>query len=120
VKILVDMNLAPRWVRLFLERGVDAVHWKDTGPQDAPDIEIMEYAARNGYVILTRDLDFGAHLAAACVSRPSVVQIRIENVCPETLIVRVIDALSHYAAEVTQGALITVNPRKTRVTLLPL
>src|SRR5262249_6771498 len=46
------------------------------GLPDASDAELMQWAATNGYIVLTADLDFGAILAATRDARPSVVQIR--------------------------------------------
>jgi predicted nuclease of predicted toxin-antitoxin system len=31
MKLLVDMNLSPRWVNLLAEAGIDAVHWSALG-----------------------------------------------------------------------------------------
>lgn len=42
----------------------------------------MGFAARNEYVVVTHDMDFSAILAATHGEKPSVVQIRAENVSP--------------------------------------
>ena len=31
MKLLVDMNLAPLWVRVLAEAGFEATHWADLG-----------------------------------------------------------------------------------------
>ncbi len=49
----------------------------------APDREIIVHAREEGWVILTQDLDFGTILAVSNGERPSVVQIRSEDVSPE-------------------------------------
>lgn len=41
LKLLVDMNLTPEWVRTFQEQGWDAVHWSAFGDSRATDSEIM-------------------------------------------------------------------------------
>jgi predicted nuclease of predicted toxin-antitoxin system len=41
MKILVDMNLSPRWVELLAGAGLDATHWSTIGEPHAPDSEIM-------------------------------------------------------------------------------
>jgi predicted nuclease of predicted toxin-antitoxin system len=56
MKLLVDMNLSPRWVALLAEAGIDAVHWSTFGVPNAPDVEIMAFAKKHGYVVLTHDL----------------------------------------------------------------
>jgi predicted nuclease of predicted toxin-antitoxin system len=120
MKLLVDMNLSPRWVCLLTGAGIEAEHWSSLGLANAPDREIMSFAKVNGYVVLTHDLDFGAILAATHGDKPSVVQIRAENVSPEAIGGPVIDALRQMAAEVDAGALLTVDPNRTRLRVLPL
>jgi len=120
MKLLVDMNLSPRWVCLLTGAGIEAEHWSSLGSANAPDPEIMSFAKVNGYVVLTHDLDFGAILAATHGDKPSVVQIRAENVSPEAIGGPVIDALRQMAAEVDAGALLTVDPNRTRLRVLPL
>ena len=58
MKLLVDMNLSPRWVAVLSDAGIEAAHWSTLGPSDAPDSEIMAYASENDCVMLTHDLDF--------------------------------------------------------------
>jgi len=79
MKVLVDMNLSPTWASLLTGAGITALHWSAIGPATAPDHEIMAYAKSNDYVVLTQDLDFSAILAATQGEKPSVVQIRSED-----------------------------------------
>ncbi|MBV8794319.1 MAG: DUF5615 family PIN-like protein [Hyphomicrobiales bacterium] len=64
MKLLVDMNLSPRWVKALIEAEIEASHWSTLGPANASDADIMAFARANGYVVLTHDLDFSAILAA--------------------------------------------------------
>jgi predicted nuclease of predicted toxin-antitoxin system len=120
VKLLVDMNLSPRWVGVLNAAGFEAAHWSTLGAHNAPDSQIMAYAGANDCVALTHDLDFGAILAATHGDKPSVVQIRAEDVSPEAIGNQVIIALRQMATELEAGALLTVDPSRTRLSLLPL
>jgi predicted nuclease of predicted toxin-antitoxin system len=120
MRLLIDMNLSPRWVELLIKAGFDAVHWSAIGPGNAPDVQIINFAREQGYVVLTHDLDFGAILAATQGRKPSVVQIRSEDVGVEAIGQRVIDALREIATELERGALATIDPSRTRVRILPL
>jgi predicted nuclease of predicted toxin-antitoxin system len=80
----------------------------------------MAFARTNGYVVLTHDLDFSAILAAIQGSKPSVVQIRSDDVGPETLGPILIEALRQMAAQLEEGALLTVDPARARLRVLPL
>jgi predicted nuclease of predicted toxin-antitoxin system len=120
MRLLVDMNLSPRWVELMVASGIEAVHWSTLGAVDATDAAIMTLARNKGYVVLTHDLDFSAILATTCGSKPSVVQIRSGDVSPDGIGSMVIGALRQMAAELEQGALLTIDPGRMRLRLLPL
>ena len=79
MKLLVDMNLSPRWVGVLNAAGFVAAHWST----------------------------LGAH-------------IRAESVSPAAIGEQVVIALRQMAAELQAGALLTVDPSRTRLSLLPL
>lgn len=120
MKLIIDMNLSPRWAGLLVDAGIKAEHWSTLGANNAPDSEIMAYARANDYVVLTHDLDFSAILAATQGEKPSVVQIRSDDVSPDMIGAQVITALKQMSAELENGALLTVDPNRTRMRLLPL
>lgn len=120
MKVLIDMNLSPRWLDLLTGAGLEAAHWSTLGAGNAPDLEIMAYAKANDYVVLTHDLDFAAILAATQGEKPSVVQIRSEPLNPDVIGKQVASALRQMAKELAEGALVTVDPERTRVRVLPL
>ena len=120
MKILIDMNLSPNWAKVLNEAGIDATHWSRLGPANTPDPAIMAYAAANGFVILTNDLDFGIALAIANKEKPSVVQIRGEDLRPASIANQVVPALHQMRTELEDGALLTIDSKRTRLRLLPL
>jgi predicted nuclease of predicted toxin-antitoxin system len=120
MKLLVDMNLSPRWVNWLVDAGFEAAHWSTLGALDASDTEIMAFARDKGCVVLTHDLDFGAILAATHGEKPSVAQIRAEDVSPDTIGRLVINALRQMTTELEEGALLTIDPGRTRLRVLPL
>lgn len=120
MKLIVDMNLTPRWVSLLVDAGIEAQHWSTLGASNTLDSEIMAYACANDYVVLTHDLDFSAILAVTHGNKPSVVQIRADDVSPDVIGSQVIAALKQMEPELKSGALLTVEPNRTRIRLLPL
>jgi len=120
MKLLLDMNLSPRWIGVLADAGISAAHWSLLGAKNAPDPEIMAYARANDYIVVTHDLDFSAILAATHGEKPSVVQIRAEDVSPGAIGKQVIAALRQMATELEDGALLTIDPNRTRLRLLPL
>jgi len=119
MKIIVDVNLAVRWAEMLSGRGIESIHWTAIGASNAQDIEIMSYARQNGYSVFTNDLDFSAILVSTRASGPSVIQIRAEDTRPEALLERVADTLIKFSAAIEKGTLITIDPNKTRLHILP-
>jgi len=120
MKILVDVNFPPVWVDVFSRHRIDAVHWTSIGDPRAKDSEIMEWARRNGYIVFTHDLDFGALLAMTRASGPSVIQVRTQDVFPIASEALVIAALEKCESALEQGAIVSVDERSSRVRILPI
>jgi predicted nuclease of predicted toxin-antitoxin system len=118
VKIIIDMNLSPDWVAVLRNAGHEAVHWSEIGPQNADDEEIVVRAERDGAMIMTRDLDFGAYLVLAGRTRPSVIQVRAKRTSADRYADLVLKALHQTRFELEQGALVTVDFERVRVRLL--
>jgi len=120
MKVIIDMNLSPKWADFLKENTIEAVHWSSIGFPDAPDSEIIAYAKQHGFTILTSDLDFGFILAITKGEKPSVIQIRADVLGPDRIGSIVASAIKQLAADIDRGALVTIDPHKTRVSLLPL
>lgn len=120
MKLLLDMNLAPRWVTYLQAEGFEAVHWSQVGRTTASDREIIAYAANGNFIAMTHDLDFSSILAASGEKTPSVIQIRSDNVTPESIGPQIVSALRLAEEELRAGALLTIDIGRTRIRLLPL
>jgi len=120
MKLLVDMNLSPKWIELLQSAGWEAVHWSTVGRRDAPDREIMAHAASHGFVVLTHDLDFGAILAVTHATKPSVALIRSDDVSTGAIGGKTVAALHQMEREMETGALLAIEADRTRLRLLPL
>lgn len=80
----------------------------------------MAYARQHDCVVLTHDLDFSAILAATAGIKPSVVQVRAEDVSPQAIGPQVLAALRQLSGELESGALVSIDAARTRVRVLPL
>lgn len=120
MKILVDMNLSPAWVPIFIREGWQTVHWRDIGAPNASDYDILNWARKNEYVVFTHDLDFGAILAASNADCPSVIQVRTQDVTPDHIKQPLIQILNEYRDLVLEGALISFDESRSRVRILPM
>jgi len=120
MKLLIDMNLSPRWVKLLTDNGYESLHWSTVGKVTASDSEIMVWASDNGYVVLTHDLDFSAILAATQEKSPSVAQIRAEDVSPDAIGGKIVHALHQMQTELEAGSLLSIDDKTMRLRILPL
>jgi len=119
MRFLIDMNLSPGWVDNLTHAGHHAQHWSTIGPGDAPDDALLAYAAAHQLVILTQDLDFGTLLARDGLTT-SVIQFRTQAVLPDDLGPALLAAIDAAQPHLHAGALVTIDPTKHRLTLLPI
>lgn len=109
LSVLIDMNLSPDWVGVFVADGWNATHWSTIGDPRASDLEIMAWAVANRHLVFTHDLDFGTTLALTHATDPSVFQVRGEDILPDAIAALVLAALHQHEAELASG-----RPRRTR------
>jgi len=120
MKLLLDMNISPRWVDFLQEYGICAVHWATVGAPDATDSQIMAFAREHEYIVFTHDLDFSAILAASGDTKPSVIQLRTDDISPEASGAYILTALQQLQTELEEGVLLTIDTKRSRVRVLPL
>jgi predicted nuclease of predicted toxin-antitoxin system len=120
MKILIDMNLSPEWVKTFANNGIEAKHWSNIGDKSAMDEVIMQWALNNSYIVFTNDLDFGSLLAVTQAQFPSVIQVRAQDLLPQNLDKIVMNALKQFELELESGALVTIDISRSKVRILPI
>jgi predicted nuclease of predicted toxin-antitoxin system len=121
MRVLVDMNLTPRWVQFFVSAGYECVHWSALGSGGAPDVEIFAYAREHGFVILTNDLDFPQLLAHTRTTKPSVIMLRGQPLTPEARGGALLVGIQACSAELESGAILTIDwTDKPQARVLPL
>ncbi|NJK92639.1 MAG: DUF5615 family PIN-like protein [Blastochloris sp.] len=120
MKLLVDVCLSPDWSGFLTSHDIPSLHWSSLGPIRAEDRIIFQYAVDHKCIVFTHDLDFGTLLAHSGLSKPSVIQARVENPTPEFIGSAVLTVLSQFAVELNQGAIITILNDRTKVRILPI
>jgi predicted nuclease of predicted toxin-antitoxin system len=80
----------------------------------------MDFARENRWVVFTHDLDFGNILAVTHARGPSVIQARVEDPVPSTIGEAVAVAILENAAHLERDALITLDPDRLRIRILPI
>jgi predicted nuclease of predicted toxin-antitoxin system len=119
MRIVVDMNLSPRWAVRLAELGHEAVHWSAVGDPRATDAAVMAWARGRGHAVLTHDLDFPEVVAVTGAPGPSVVLLRRISPDPGLLAALVDGAVREHEAALARGAVLVVEPNGARVRLLP-
>jgi len=92
----------------------------DRGSADCARLRNYDVCGGNNFVVVTHDLDFSAILAVTHGKKPSVIQIRSEDVSAEFIGKQTVAALRHMLAELEAGALLTIEVGRTRLRLLPI
>jgi predicted nuclease of predicted toxin-antitoxin system len=84
MKLLLDANISWRLTSVLSEHFGGCVHVNKTElPKPAKDIEIWNYAAVNGYAIITQDSDF-LHLLETKGFPPKIILLRVGNIDRKT------------------------------------
>ncbi len=120
MKLLLDQGLPRGAVGTLRGSGFETVHASEVGMAAAADADILAYARREGRVIVTLDADFHALLATSNASSPSVVRIRIESLRADALAAMLVQVIAMCAADLTAGAMVSVDERGVRIRALPL
>ncbi len=78
MRLLLDQNLSPQLVRALGDLFPRSTHVRDVGLARATDDAVWTYAARHGYVIVSKDAEF--HQRSFLLGHPpKVVWIRRGN-----------------------------------------
>ena len=75
---LFDENLSFRLARALADAYPGSEHVRDVGLRGAEDAQVWEHAAREGFVIVSKDADFFQR-SAVCGAPPKVVWLRVGN-----------------------------------------
>ncbi|MBV9868878.1 MAG: DUF5615 family PIN-like protein [Abitibacteriaceae bacterium] len=78
MKLLFDQNLSPRLTKRLASVFPGSSHVFLLGLDQAADAEVWSYARDNGFVIVTKDADFG-ELSTLRGFPPQVVWLRVGN-----------------------------------------
>ncbi|MCC7173337.1 MAG: DUF5615 family PIN-like protein [Planctomycetes bacterium] len=119
MRLVLDMNISPAWVVHLTAQNWDVVHWSTVGDARATDEAIFRWARQAGRAVVTADLGFGRLLALTGMTSPSVVEMRAGDILSASALQALIAALGAHAADIEAGALVVVEPARSRVRLLP-
>jgi len=90
------------------------------GLSRSSDNDILEFAKREGYTVVTLDADFHSLLAYSAASVPSVIRIRTEGLKSVGLTNLLRQIAADYGPTHDRGAVLTVGPKRTAIHHLPI
>jgi len=120
LRFLADMNLSPLTVADLRKEGYEITRVSSLLPANATDEDILGFARRHGWVVITQDLDFSTLLALGGYDRPSVVTLRLTNTTPSVVTRRLRQILPQIEAFLSGGHAITIDDTTIRVRNLPI
>jgi predicted nuclease of predicted toxin-antitoxin system len=120
MRLLLDLNISPTLCSQLAAGGHEVVHWSSVGDLRAPDTMLLSYASQQEMIVVTHDLDFGALLAASHAEGPSVIQFRTQDILSAKFVDTILSTLKRFESEISAGALVVIDERRSRVRILPI
>ncbi len=119
MRFLLNENISPSIVPLFQKINWNAVHACSLGLQGKTDVHIVEYAIREGLIIITHDLDYSRIVSLSGKDKPSILSFRLEKISKDVLFSLV--SLNKVQLEyyLQKGALVSIDEIGFRFRLLP-
>jgi predicted nuclease of predicted toxin-antitoxin system len=120
LEFLANMNISPLTVQQLRARGWNITRVSEVMEKESKDIEILIYAQKQNKIVITQDLDFSTLLALRGYTKPSVINLRLENPRPGFVSARVVDVVSMMEKELQEGVVITIDETSARYRNLPI
>lgn len=101
MKLLLDQNLSYRFLDQLAAEFPGSTQVKVAGLETASDLQVWEYAKRNGLTVMTKDMDF-YELALERGAPPKIVWLRCGNVSNRfllALLLREADTIKAFVEE---------------------
>jgi len=108
MKFLVDENLPLSYGALLRSHGFDAAHIGEVGLTETDDTLIVDFAGKNGFVIITFDLDFSRIVALGGLVSPSVITFRMDVMTSDKFLDYMTSIIPKIDNALKEGCMITV------------
>ena len=120
IRLLADVHISPKTVEDLQEQGYEIIRSSEVLPANAPDINILEFARIENWVVLTQDLDFSMLVALSRYSQPSLTTLRLSSAKPDIVTRKLLDVLPQIEKALQEGSAITVQDESIRIRRLPI
>jgi predicted nuclease of predicted toxin-antitoxin system len=119
IRLLADVHISPKTVGDLQKQGYEIMRSSEVLPANAPDINILEFARIENWVVLTQDLDFSMLVALSKYSQPSLITLRLSSAKPDIVTQKLLDVLPKIEEALQEGSAITVQDESIRIRKLP-
>lgn len=119
IRLLADVHISPKTVRDLQKQGYEIMRSSEVLPTNAPDINILEFARTENWVVLTQDLDFSMLVALSKYSQPSLITLRLSSAKPDIVTQKLLDILPQIEEALQEGSAITIQDESIRIRKLP-
>lgn len=114
------MGISQASAAFLRARGDDAIHLREEGLLQLPDVEILQKARDEKRVILAHDLDFSNLMAAGSERLPSVVIFRLRDMRPDNVNRHLELLLDNHSDALEAGVIVTITEGRIRIRRLPI
>lgn len=119
IRLLADVHISPKTVADLQKQGYEIMRSSEVLPANAPDINILEFARTENWVVLTQDLDFSMLVALSRYSQPSLITLRLSSAKPDIVTQKLLDVLPQIEEALQEGSAITIQDDSIRIRKLP-
>ena len=119
IRLLADVHISPKTVGDLQKQGYEIMRSSEVLPANAPDINILEFARTENWVVLTQDLDFSMLVALSRYSQPSLITLRLSSAKPDIVAQKLLDVLPQLEEALQEGSAITIQDESIRIRKLP-
>jgi predicted nuclease of predicted toxin-antitoxin system len=119
IRLLADVHISPKTVADLQKQGYEIMRSSEVLPANAPDINILEFARTENWVVLTQDLDFSMLVALSRYSQPSLITLRLSSAKPDIVTQKLLDVLPQIEEALQEGSAIAIQDESIRIRKLP-
>jgi predicted nuclease of predicted toxin-antitoxin system len=120
LEFLANMNISPLTVEQLRTQGWNITRVSEVMEKGSKDIDILIFAQKQNKIVITQDLDFSILLALRGYTKPSVINLRLENPKPDLVSARIVDVVSMMEKDLEEGVVITIDETSARYRNLPI
>lgn len=115
LKFLLDMGISPKVKNEIKRLGYAAIHTNDINKSTDSDEDIIYYARKNDFIVITLDNDFARLVVLNKIKDICVITVRLNNPSADQQINSIKIFLNQVSIEELTSSLITIDKDRHRI-----